>query len=132
MRRKTVLTSEDVHKMVAACKAAGAAIKREPTIAIVDEAGHLLYMERPDRNPVFTVEVATMKAKTAALRGVPSSAFATRVKDKPGFLMFPNFLGVEGGIPIMFESESIGGVGVSGISYDDEPVAQAGVDAFGK
>jgi uncharacterized protein GlcG (DUF336 family) len=132
MRRKPVLTSDDVHTMVAACKAAGAAIKREPTIAIVDEAGHLLYMERPDRNPVFTVEVASMKARTAALRGRPSRAFGDRVKEKPGFMMFPDFLGAEGGVPVLFENESIGGVGVSGIDHDDEPVAQAGADAFGK
>jgi uncharacterized protein GlcG (DUF336 family) len=131
MRRKPVLTSDDVHRIVAAAKAAGAAIKREPTIAVVDEAGHLLHLERPDRNPVFTVEVAAMKAKTAALRGVPSSAFATRVKEKPGFMMFPDFLGVEGGVPIMFENESIGGIGISGIAHDDEPVAQAGAAAFG-
>jgi uncharacterized protein GlcG (DUF336 family) len=132
MRKKTILTSDDAAKMVAACKAAGAKINREPTVAVVDDAGQLLHLERPDRNPGYTVEVATMKARTAALRARPSSAFADRVKEKPGFLMFPDFLGVEGGIPIMFENESIGGVGVSGIDKDDEPVAIAGAEAFGR
>ena len=50
----------------------------------------------------------------------------------PGFLMVPNCLGVEGGVPILFEDECLGGVGVSGIDYDDERVAQAGCDAFTK
>jgi uncharacterized protein GlcG (DUF336 family) len=118
--------------MVAACKAKGAEIKREPTIAIVDEAGHLLYLERPDRNGVNTVEMATAKARTAAFRGRPSRAFGERIKERPQFLMSPNYLGVDGGVPILFEGECIGGVGVSGIGRDDEPVAEAGAAAFGK
>jgi glc operon protein GlcG len=129
MRRRPSLTSDDVLKIVAACKDAGAKRKREPTVAVVDAGGHILHLERPDRNGVNTVEMSTLKARTAALRGRPSSAFEARVKDRPGFLMVPNCLGVEGGVPILFEGECIGGVGVSGIDHDDEPVAQAGVDA---
>ena len=132
MRRKPCLTTDDVLKMVAAAKEAGAKIKREPTIAVVDAGGHLLYLERPDRNGVNTVEMSTLKARTAALRGRPSSAFASRVKERPGFLMVPNCLGVEGGIPVVFEDECIGGVGVSGIDHDDERIAKVGAEAFGK
>ena len=132
MRRKPSLTTDDVLKIVAACKSASAKIKREATVAVVDAGGHLLHLERPDRNGVNTVEMATLKARTAALRGRPSSAFQTRVKEHPGFLMVPNCLGVEGGVPILFEDECLGGVGVSGIDYDDERVAQAGCDAFTK
>src|SRR5215813_10629000 len=122
MRRKPCLTTEDVLKMVAAAKEAGAKIKREPTIAVVDAGGHLLHLERPDRNGVNTVEMSTMKARTAALRERPSAAFAKRVAERPGFLMSPNCLGVDGGIPIIYEGECIGGIGVSGIAEDDEPV----------
>jgi uncharacterized protein GlcG (DUF336 family) len=132
MRHKPCLTSEDAQKMVAACKAAAAKVKLEPTVAVVDAGGHLLHLERPDRNGVNTVEMSTLKARTAALRGRPSSAFGKRVKERPGFLMVPNCLGVEGGIPIICEDECIGGIGVSGIAEDDEPIAQAGADAFGK
>jgi uncharacterized protein GlcG (DUF336 family) len=42
----------------------------------------------------------------------------------------PNCLGVPGGIPIIYKGECIGGVGVSGIAEEDEPVAQAGADAM--
>src|SRR5579862_4792934 len=59
MRRKPSLTTDDVLKIVAACKAAGAQIKREPTVAVVDAGGHLLHLERPDRNGVNTVEMST-------------------------------------------------------------------------
>ena len=132
MRRRPCLTTDDVLKIVAACKDAGLKIKREPTVAVVDAGGHLLHLERPDRNGVSTVDMATLKARTAALRGRPSSAFEARVKESPGFLMMPNCLGVAGGIPILFEDECLGGVGVSGIDYDDEPVAKAGAEVFGK
>ena len=130
MRRRPWLTSEDVLKIVAACKEAGAKINRQPTIAVVDPGGHLLHLERPDRNGVNTVEMSTLKAKTAALRGRPSSAFAKRVVESPASVMAPNYLGVPGGVPILFEGECLGGVGVSGIDHDDEKVAQAGADAF--
>jgi uncharacterized protein GlcG (DUF336 family) len=130
MRRKPSLTSDDVLKIVAACKEAGAKMKRQPTVAVVDAGGHLLHLERPDRNGVNTVEMSTLKARTAALRGRPSSAFAQRVNERPGFLLVPNCLGVDGGVPILFEGECLGGVGVSGIDFDDEKVAQIGADAF--
>src|ERR1700745_3197080 len=93
MRTKPCLTLDDAHKMVAACRKAGAARKMEPTVAVVDAGGHLLYLERPDRNGPNTVEMATLKARTAALRERPSSAFAQRVAERPGFLAVPNCLG---------------------------------------
>jgi glc operon protein GlcG len=132
MRQKPCLTSEDAQRMVAACKAAAAKRNLQPTVAVVDSAGHLLHLERPDSNGVNTVEMSTMKARTAALRERPSSAFAKRVAERPGFLMSPNCLGVEGGVPLIYEDECVGGIGVSGIAEDDEPVAQAGADALGK
>jgi uncharacterized protein GlcG (DUF336 family) len=131
MKMKPALTIDDALQVAAAAKAAGAKMKRSPTIAIVDAGGHLLYLERPDCNGVNTGDMATLKARTAALRGRPSSAFAERVQEKTGFLMSPNCLGVPGGVPILYEKECIGGIGVSGIDYDDEPVAKAGADAFG-
>jgi uncharacterized protein GlcG (DUF336 family) len=131
VRMKPALTLEDAIKMAAASKAAGVKIKREPTIAVVDAGGHLLYLERPDHNGVNTVELATLKARTAAVRGRPSGAFAARVQEKAGFLMMPDLLAVEGGIPIHHDNECIGAIAVSGIDQDDEPVAKAGAAAFG-
>jgi uncharacterized protein GlcG (DUF336 family) len=130
MRMKPTLTTEDVFKSVAAVRAAGEKLKREPTIAVVDSGGHLLYLERPDRNGVNTVEMSTLKARTAALRKRPSSAFATRVREHPGFLAVPNCLGVDGGVPLLYRGECLGGVGVSGIDFDDEGVAKAGAEVI--
>jgi glc operon protein GlcG len=132
MRNKPCLTSDDVERVVAAAKKHAAKLKREPTIAVVDEGGHLLYLERPDVNGVNTVEMARAKGRTAAFRGRPSGAFGKRVRERPEFLMSPNYLGVEGGHPLLFEDVCVGGIGVSGIDKDDEPVAKAGADGFGK
>ena len=54
MRNKPCLTSDDVQRVVAAAKRHAAKLKREATIAVVDEGGHLLYLERPDVNGVNT------------------------------------------------------------------------------
>jgi uncharacterized protein GlcG (DUF336 family) len=130
MRQKPCLSSEDVETIVAAAKKYAAKIKRRPTIAVVDEAGHLLYLERPDVNGVNTVEMALAKGRTAAYRGRPSSAFGKRVQERIESLTAPNYLGVPGGVPILYGKLCLGGVGVSGIDHDDEPVAEAGAAGF--
>ncbi len=50
-----------------------------------------------------------------------------RVKDRPGWLRFPNGLPIAGGVPILFDGECLGGIGVSGVEIHDEPVAEAGL-----
>ena len=130
MRHKPCLTSDDVEKIVAAAKKYANKIKRKPTIAVLDESGHLLYLERPDVNGVNTVEMAIAKGRTAAYRGRPSSAFGKRINERIQFLASPGYLGVAGGVPILYGEECIGGIGVSGISHDDEPIAEAGAAGF--
>ncbi len=99
---------------------------------MVDEGGHLLYLERPDVNGVNTVEMARAKGRTAAFRGRPSGAFGKRVRERPEFLMAPELSRRRGRHPLMFGDECVGGIGVSGIDHDDEPVAKAGAEGFGK
>ena len=130
MRLKPCLTSDDVAKMVAAAKQEAAKRGLSPTIAVVDTGGDLLFLERPDTNGVNTVEMATGKARTAAFRERPSRALEERVKERPGFLMTPNQIGVRGGVPLFYKEECVGGIGVSGIGNDDEPIAEAGAKAF--
>ena len=130
MRFKPCLSPEDVIAIAAACKAEGGRIGRQGTIAIVDAGGVLLYLERPEHNPVIAVDMAWMKARTAAVRARPSATFEERVKTRPGFLLVPHTLAIEGGVPLMYEGESIGGVGTSGIDNDDEKISLAGVAWF--
>lgn len=132
MRMKPTLTQDDVAIMIAACHAKEKEIGREGTIVIVDFGGDLLFLTRPDKQSPNSVEVATRKARTAAFRERPSSDLESRVKDRPGWLMFPNGLPMSGGVPLFYEGECIGGLAVSGIAEDDEVVARAGSAAFEK
>lgn len=131
MRSKLCLSTEEVQAIVAACKAKAASLQEEATIAVVDEGGQLLYLERPDTQGPSSVEMATGKARTAAIRERPTAALEDRVKDRPGFLTYPNAIAVRGGVPVFYDGKCVGGVGVSGVGNNDEPVAQAGADAVG-
>jgi uncharacterized protein GlcG (DUF336 family) len=126
MRSKPQLTLDDAYRIAEAVRAEAEKRKLAGTIAIVDSGGHLLYLERPDRQSPNSVDIATLKARTAAYRERPSSALQERVKERPGWLMFPNSLPIAGGVPLFYDGECVGGVGVSGIADDDEVAAAAG------
>jgi glc operon protein GlcG len=130
MRMKPALTLEDVATLIDICHAKSTELRERGTIAIVDFGGHLLYLERPDHQSPNSVEVATAKARTAAFRERTSASLAERVKEKPGWLRFPNGLPMAGGVPIFYEGVCVGGIGVSGIGDNDEVVAEHAVASF--
>ena len=133
MRQKFALTSDDCHKMMAVCKAEAQKNKWAVTIAIVDDSGAALLLERLDGCGAISALVAMGKAQTSALTKRPSKFFEDRVKERPGFVTFPT-PGVmfQGGLPLVHQGESVGAIGVSGVqSHEDEQVAQAGVTALG-
>jgi len=133
MRQKPALTSTDCHKMMAACIAEAQKNKWAVTIAIVDDSGAALLLERLDSAGAISAKVAMGKAQTSALTKRPSKFFEDRVKERPGFVTFPT-PGVmfQGGVPIVHQGECVGAIGVSGVqSHEDEQVAQAGVSALG-
>ena len=131
MRTKACLTSADVKKMMAAASEEAGRNNWKVAIAIVDDGGFLLHLDRMDGAAVTTAEVATGKARTSALTRRPSKDFEERVKERPAFLMFPAGLLVQGAVPIIYESECVGAIGVSGVqSFEDEQIARAGVAAL--
>ena len=133
MRQKPALTSTDCHKMMAACIAEAQKNKWAVTIAIVDDSGAALLLERLDSAGAISATVAMGEAQTSALTKRPSKFFEDRVKERPGFVTFPT-PGVmfQGGVPIVHQGECVGAIGVSGVqSHEDEQVAQAGVNALG-
>jgi glc operon protein GlcG len=132
MRQKPCLTSSDVLKMAAACKAEAEKQKWNVTFAIVDDGGVLLYLERMEGAGPTTAEVAIAKAKTSAITRRPSKFWEDRVKDRPAFMNFPGVLQIQGALPIMYQGECVGAIGVSGVqSQEDEQIAKAGIDAIG-
>lgn len=132
MRQKPCLTSSDVHRMAAACRAAAERNKWNVTIAIVDDAGVLFHLDRMDGAALTTVEVAIAKARTSAISRRPSKVWEDRVKERPAFLNFPGVLQIQGGLPILHAGDCVGAIGVSGVqSHEDEEIAKAGIDALG-
>ena len=127
MRTKPALTAADVHKMIAACRDEAAKNKWNVTIAVVDDAGFLLHLERLDGAGPMTAEVATAKARTAAVTRRPTKVWEDMVKERPVFLKFPKNMPIQGGVPVMYEGECVGAIGVSGVqSQQDEQIANAG------
>ena len=133
MRQKPALTNSDAHKMMAACIAEAQKNKWNVAVAIVDDSGAVLLLERLDGCGAISADVAVKKAQTSALTKRPSKFFEDRVKERPGFVTFPT-PGVmfQGGLPLTHQGECVGAIGVSGVqSHEDEQVAQAGVSALG-
>ena len=132
MRTKPCLTSADVKKMMAAALAEAEKNKWIVSIAIVDDGGFMMHLDRMDGAAVTTAEVAVGKARTAALTRRPSKFFEDRVKERPAFIAFPAGLFIQGALPIIYENECVGAMGVSGVqSFEDEQIARAGIAALG-
>ena len=132
MRSKPCLTSSDAKKILAACEAEAAKNKWAVSISIVDDGGFLLGFTRMDGAAAITAEVSTGKARTSAMTKRPSKFFEDRVKERPAFAGFPAGILIQGGLPIVHDSECVGAIGVSGVqSHEDEQVAQAGVNVLG-
>jgi uncharacterized protein GlcG (DUF336 family) len=131
MRTKPCLTSADAKKMMAACLAEAEKNKWKVAIAIVDDGGFLMHLDRMDGAAVTTAEVSLGKARTSALTRRPSKDFEERVKERPAFIAFPAGLLIQGAVPVIWESECVGAIGVSGVqSFEDEQIARAGVAAL--
>ena len=132
MRTKQCLTSTDVKKMLSACEAEAAKNKWAVAISIVDEGGYLLGFQRMDGAAAISAEVSIGKARTSAMTKRPSKFFEDRIKERPAFASFPAGLLIQGGVPVMHQSECVGAIGVSGVqSHEDEQIAQAGASALG-
>jgi uncharacterized protein GlcG (DUF336 family) len=133
MRNRPALTAADTKKMMAACLAEAQKNKWNVTIAIVDDSGAALLLERMDGAGPISAQVAMGKAITSAATRRPTKFWEDRTKERPAFLTFPSG-GVlfQGGLPIMHQGECVGAIGVSGVqSHEDEQIAKAGVDALG-
>lgn len=102
-------------------------------ICIVDDGGHLIYLERMDGTQIGSVVVAQEKAGTAIRFKRPTKALEDAVAGGRIVVMkLPQAVPVEGGIPIVVDGEYLGAIGVSGgTSAQDGQVAAAGLAALG-
>ena len=131
MKTKPCLTLDDCRKMIAACEAEARRNNWEVVIAILDDGGHLLMLERMDGATPANAEIAVQKGRSAAISRRSTKMWEDRIKDGRLAMLKMPVLPVQGGIPVMYQGECVGGIGVSGVqSHEDEQIAQAGADAL--
>lgn len=133
MKTKPVLEHADVKKILAAAVAHAQKNNWPVTIAIVDDGGHLLGLERLDGAAPISAHIAPAKAKTAALGHRESKGYEEVINHgRYAFLSVPVLEGMlEGGVPIVINGAFIGAVGVSGVKSDeDAQIARAGINAL--
>ena len=102
------------------------------SIAVVDNAGHLVACHRMDGGTVTSVEAATRKARTAAQLRMPSKRFEDMLHaGMTAFLALEFITPMGGGIPLTIDDVVVGGIGCSGASAEDDvAIAEAGLAAL--
>ena len=134
MKTKSVLEAADVKAVAAAAEAEALKNNWAVTIAIVDDGGHLLWLQRLDGAAPISAHIAPAKANTAAMGRRESKVYEDMINGgRVSFLSAPDLKGLlEGGVPILKDGQCLGAVGVSGVkSTEDAQIARAGIAAIG-
>jgi uncharacterized protein GlcG (DUF336 family) len=134
MQTKSILQLADLKKIAAAAEAEALKNNWAVSISIVDDGGHLLWLQRLDGAAPISAQIAPAKARTSALGRRESRIYEEMINGgRVSFLSAPGLDGLlEGGVPIMQDGQCLGAVGVSGVkSVEDAQIARAGIAAIG-
>lgn len=125
---KKALTLEGAKQIAAAAEAKAKAEGARVVIAVVDEGGNLLLLQRLDDTQVASVNVGIDKARTAAIFRRPTRVFEEQVRNgRVAALALHGAVPLQGGVPIVVEGKVIGAIGVSGETPgQDEAIAIVG------
>jgi glc operon protein GlcG len=128
---KEVLTLDVAKKIAAAAEAEAKKRGATVVIAVVDDGGYLLVLERLDDTQVASVDVGIAKARTAAIFRRPSKVFEDQIKNgRVAALALVGATPLQGGVPIVVDGKVLGAIGVSGNSpQEDEDIAKVGADS---
>src|SRR5215212_5503766 len=135
LERKT-LSIEGAHKIIAGAIAYAKKVSAPGgVIAVVDEGGNLMALERLDGTFAAGANISIGKARTAALFKRPTKVFEDIIKNgRTAMVALPDayFTPLQGGIPIIIDGQIVGGVGVSGAasSQQDEDIATASTNVL--
>jgi glc operon protein GlcG len=134
MRSKPVLCQSDAAAVLAAARAEAQRQGWAVSVAVVDDGGHPLALERLDGCAPIGAYIATEKARTSALGRRDSGAYEEMVNGgRHAFLSAPLLTSLEGGVPLVLEGQVVGAVGVSGVKpAEDAQVARAGAAALAR
>lgn len=126
---KSVLTLEEAKRIAAAAEAEAQANGWKVVIAVVDDGGHLLYLQRSHDTQFGSIDTAIAKAHASVAFQRPTKASEDAVlSGRLIHLALPGVIPAEGGVPIVSEGIVIGGLGISGVrSFQDGQVAAAGI-----
>lgn len=132
MNSKPVLTLEQAMQVAAAAATEAKTNNWAVTIAIVDDGGHLLYLQRGHHTPFGSIDAAIMKARAAAAFQKPTKYSEDAVlSGRLIHLSLPGVIPSEGGVPLLHGETVIGAIGISGVrSFQDGQIAQAGAAAL--
>ena len=132
MVNKSVLTLEDAKRAAAAAEAEARRNDWRVVIAVVDDGGHLLYLQRSHDTQFGSVETAIQKARAAVAFQRPTKASEDAVLGgRLIHLALPGVIPAEGGVPLEIEGVIVGGLGISGVrSFQDGQIAAAGMAAL--
>ncbi len=132
MATKSILSLDDAKRVAAAAEAEALKNEWRVVIAVVDDGGHLLYLQRSHDTQFGSVETAIHKAHAAVAFQRPTKASEDAVTSgRLIHLALPGVIPAEGGVPLMRDGAVVGGLGISGVrSFQDGQIAQAGADAL--
>jgi glc operon protein GlcG len=132
MFQHAALSLEDAKRVAAAARAEAEKNGWAIVIAVVDDGGHLMYLERMDGTQKASSRIAEEKGRTAILFKRPTKAIEDNVQEGRTVMMgLPGAVPLEGGVPLMKDGQFVGGIGVSGVqSFQDGIVARAGAAAL--
>jgi uncharacterized protein GlcG (DUF336 family) len=134
MKSKSSLELADLKAIASAAEAEAIKNSWAVTIAIVDDGGHLIWLQRMDGAAPISSHIAPAKANTAAMGRRETKVYEEIINGgRYSFLSVPYVEGMlEGGVPIMKDGQCLGAVGVSGVkSAEDAQIAKAGIAAIG-
>lgn len=132
MKIKAVLTQTETSQILAAARQEALDNEWQVSIAIVDDGGHLLALERLDGASPISSYISAEKARTSALGRRESKGYEEVVNGgRTAFLSAPLLTSLEGGVPVIVDGQVIGAVGVSGVKAEqDAQVAKAGAQCL--
>jgi uncharacterized protein GlcG (DUF336 family) len=136
MQTKPFLSLADIKKIAAGAEAEATANKWAVVISIVDDGGHLVWLQRLDGAAPLSSHIAPAKARVSALGRRESKIYEDMINNgRTSFLSAPAPMAdgmLEGGVPIVVDGHVVGAVGVSGVkSAEDVQIAKAGIAALG-
>lgn len=132
MKSKAMLSQAEVGQILTAARQEAQNNQWPVTIAVVDDGGHPLALERLDGASPISAYIATEKARTSALGRRESKGYEDMVNGgRHAFLSAPLLTSLEGGVPIIVDGQVIGAVGVSGVKAEqDAQVAKVGAQCL--